>query len=111
MKKIAFYTLGCRANQYETDVLKRQFPDCEIVEPFKEKADVIVINSCVVTHDAERKSRQAIRRALREAKEVYLTGCYSKLNKVTIDGGKRLGKKKKKKNKKKKEGASNLFSK
>ncbi|OGC04682.1 hypothetical protein A2276_01740 [candidate division WOR-1 bacterium RIFOXYA12_FULL_43_27] len=93
MKKIAFYTLGCRANQYETDVLKRQFPDCEIVEPFKEKADVIVINSCVVTHDAERKSRQAIRRALREAKEVYLTGCYSKLNKVTIDGVKILEKK------------------
>lgn len=80
MKKAAFYTLGCKANQYQTEVIKSNFigPMSEVVE-FGHPADVYVINTCAVTEDADRKSRQAIRRALRLGKKVIVTGCYAKL--------------------------------
>lgn len=67
-KRIAFYTLGCKLNQYETDALASQFrrEGYEIV-PFREEADCYVINSCTVTNKADRKSRNAMNRALRQA--------------------------------------------
>lgn len=81
-KKVAFYTLGCRANQYQTEVIKSQVlcPESCVVN-FSSPADIYVINTCTVTHDAERKSRQAIRRALRQnpKAKVIVAGCYSKL--------------------------------
>lgn len=82
MTRYAFYTLGCRANQYQTDRIKSevQSPASEVVG-FSSAADVYVINTCTVTYDAERKSRQAIRRALRQNPKarVIVTGCFAKL--------------------------------
>ena len=84
MEKIAFYTLGCRANQHQTDILKSEIlnPRSETVD-FRSGADVYVINTCTVTADADRKSRQAIRRAMRQNPKarIIVTGCYAKLAK------------------------------
>ena len=78
--KVAFYTLGCKVNQYETDLMIEQFKEnkFEIVD-FKEKADVYVINSCSVTNLSTRKSRQAISKAknLNKKAIVILVGCYT----------------------------------
>ena len=78
MKKVAFKTLGCRLNQYETDALASQFQtkDYELV-PFDESADVYVINSCTVTHQSDHKSRNFISQANRRNKDSVLvvTGC------------------------------------
>jgi threonylcarbamoyladenosine tRNA methylthiotransferase MtaB len=78
MKKFAFYTLGCRANQAQTEVLKSR---ANQVVDFSEFADEYVINTCTVTQDADRKSRQAIRRAIRQnpKAKIIVTGCYAKL--------------------------------
>ncbi|MFP4301481.1 MAG: MiaB/RimO family radical SAM methylthiotransferase [Alkalispirochaetaceae bacterium] len=67
-RRIAFYTLGCKLNQYETDSLASQFrrEGYEIVR-FEQEADCYIINSCTVTNKADRKSRNAMNRALRRA--------------------------------------------
>lgn len=76
--KIAFYTLGCKVNQYESNWLG------EIMKPFgyevvecSDDADVYVINSCTVTAESDRKTRQAVRRFKRNHPDsiVVLTGC------------------------------------
>lgn len=78
-KKIAFCTLGCKVNQYESDsmmdILKSHH--CEIV-PFTEVADVYVINTCSVTNMAERKSRQMLHRAKKKNPDALIVaaGCY-----------------------------------
>ena len=78
MKKIAFKTLGCRLNLFETDALASQFAknDYEIVE-FSQEADVYVINSCTVTNQSDQKSRNAISQADRVNKDALtiVTGC------------------------------------
>ncbi|RUT72885.1 tRNA (N(6)-L-threonylcarbamoyladenosine(37)-C(2))-methylthiotransferase MtaB [Ancylomarina longa] len=78
MKKIAFKTLGCRLNQYETDALASQFQSngYELVS-FDKEADVYVINSCTVTHQSDHKSRNFINQAKRKNKDSVLivTGC------------------------------------
>jgi threonylcarbamoyladenosine tRNA methylthiotransferase MtaB len=78
--KFALYTLGCRANQYQSFGLKCQISNdkCQIVE-FGKPADIYIINTCTVTSDADKKSRNAIRRALKLAKKVIVTGCYARL--------------------------------
>jgi threonylcarbamoyladenosine tRNA methylthiotransferase MtaB len=80
MQKVAFTTLGCKINQFETDTLLGLFKqaDYEVVS-FDDIADVYVINTCSVTHLGERKSRQLIRRATRRNPEsiVVVTGCYA----------------------------------
>ncbi|NLK07869.1 MAG: tRNA (N(6)-L-threonylcarbamoyladenosine(37)-C(2))-methylthiotransferase MtaB [Firmicutes bacterium] len=79
-KRVAFYTLGCKLNQYDTQSLLELFRKCcyNIVD-FSETAHVYVINTCTVTGSGERKSRQAIRRAVRQNPEavVVVTGCYA----------------------------------
>ncbi|MEE8638317.1 MAG: MiaB/RimO family radical SAM methylthiotransferase [Candidatus Margulisiibacteriota bacterium] len=82
MRKIAFYTLGCRANQAQTEVIKSEVAGRKSrVVDFHSEADTYVINTCTVTADADRKSRQAIRRAMRQnpKAKVIATGCYAKL--------------------------------
>lgn len=78
--KVAFFTLGCKVNQYETAALAGLFlsKGYQVVD-FGEKADVYVINTCTVTHISDRKSRQAIRRATKANPEaiVVVTGCYA----------------------------------
>ena len=56
-KKVAFYTLGCKVNQYETESLKKQFVDngFETAE-FEEYADIYVVNSCTVTSIADKNT-------------------------------------------------------
>ena len=79
-KKIAFCTLGCKVNQYETEAMEELFIDAGYkVVPFSQKSDVYVINSCSVTSIGDRKSRQMIRRAKKENPEavIVVTGCYA----------------------------------
>jgi threonylcarbamoyladenosine tRNA methylthiotransferase MtaB len=77
-KKIAFKTLGCRLNQYETDALASRFHggSYQLVD-FDEQADVYVVNTCTVTHQSDQKSRQNIHaaRKLSEDAIVVVTGC------------------------------------
>ncbi len=61
---VAFYTLGCRVNQYETRAVEEAFVNKGfLIGSFDEKCDVYVINTCTVTAESDRKSRQIIRRA------------------------------------------------
>jgi len=78
--KVAFYTLGCKVNQYETEAMKNLFKNNEfqIVEENNE-ADVFIINSCTVTSASDRKTRQMIRKFKKsnDSSIMILTGCYS----------------------------------
>ena len=77
-KKIAFKTLGCRLNLFETDSLASEFAkkDYQIVD-FSEKADVYVINTCTVTSMSDQKSRRVINQAGRKKEDgiTIVTGC------------------------------------
>lgn len=79
MRKIAFYTLGCKVNQADTASMEGIFRAAgyEVV-PFGEQADVYLVNTCVVTNTGQRKSRQIINRAVRHnpLSLVVVTGCY-----------------------------------
>ncbi|MCI9597860.1 MAG: tRNA (N(6)-L-threonylcarbamoyladenosine(37)-C(2))-methylthiotransferase MtaB [Firmicutes bacterium] len=81
--KVAFHTLGCKVNQYETEALCLRFRDrgYEIVGE-TEFADIYVINTCTVTGLADRKSRQYIRRMkkLNPQSVVAVTGCYAQID-------------------------------
>ncbi|MBI4744003.1 MAG: tRNA (N(6)-L-threonylcarbamoyladenosine(37)-C(2))-methylthiotransferase MtaB [Actinobacteria bacterium] len=83
MKVCAFYTLGCKVNQYETEKIIKSFEqnDFKIVD-FSEEADVYVINTCTVTTLSDRKSRQIIRRAIKQNPQaaVIVTGCYAEIS-------------------------------
>lgn len=76
--KVAFFTLGCKVNQYETEYMSELLEKAgfEIVSP-DDNADYYIINSCTVTATADRKTRQAVRRFKRNHPEsiVILTGC------------------------------------
>ena len=77
--RVAFATLGCKVNQYDTATMETALrADCEIV-PFTAGADVYVVNSCTVTDRADAESRQLARRArrLNPAARVILTGCFA----------------------------------
>ncbi len=83
IKKAAFYTLGCKVNQYETESIKKQFLEMGYIEAdFEDIADVYVINSCTVTNLADRKTRNMLRRAksLNPESIVVATGCYVQTN-------------------------------
>ena len=81
-KKVAFYTLGCKVNQYETNAMEQQFKNCgyDIVKN-TEIADIYVINTCTVTNVAERKSRQMLRRVkeINENSILIVCGCYAQV--------------------------------
>ena len=77
--KVAFLTLGCKVNSYETEAMRGLFEEngYESVE-FKEIADIYVVNTCTVTHIADRKSRQMLRQAKKRNPEAIIiaVGCY-----------------------------------
>ncbi len=79
MKKVAFITLGCKVNAYETESMSESFKASgyEVVSP-TETADIYVINTCSVTNIADRKSRQMIHRARKKAPDALIVaaGCY-----------------------------------
>ena len=79
MKKVALHNLGCKVNAYETEAMQEMLENngYEIV-PFKEGADIYIINTCTVTNMADRKSRQMLHRAKKMNPNaiVVATGCY-----------------------------------
>lgn len=77
--QIAFYTLGCKVNQYETQAMEQlALQRGHSLVPFEGPADVYVINTCSVTAVSDKKSRQMIRRARKQAPDsvVAVCGCY-----------------------------------
>lgn len=86
-KTVAFYTLGCKVNQYETNAMEQQFIQngYKIVEN-TEKADIYVINTCTVTNMADRKSRQMLRRVkeINQSAVIVVCGCYAQVAKSEI---------------------------
>lgn len=86
--RAAFYTLGCKTNHYETDALRQQFAQAGFADAsFDSIAEVYLINTCTVTGEAGRKSRQMLRRARKRNPEaiVVALGCHSELVKE-LDG-------------------------
>lgn len=80
MRTVAFYTLGCKVNQYETEAMTELFKNSGyIILPFDSAADIYVINTCTVTSMSDRKSRQIIRRAKKTNPDavIAVTGCYA----------------------------------
>ncbi|MBW4827329.1 MAG: tRNA (N(6)-L-threonylcarbamoyladenosine(37)-C(2))-methylthiotransferase MtaB [Clostridiaceae bacterium] len=88
MKTVAFYTLGCKVNQYETEAMEEIFQKegYKVVNP-KESADIYVINTCTVTNLGDRKSRQFIRRAKKTNKDstIAVVGCYAQVSPDEIE--------------------------
>lgn len=84
---VAFYTLGCKVNYYDTEAIWQLFKNTgyEQVE-FEDTADVYVINTCTVTNTGDKKSRQIIRRAIRRNPDaiIAVTGCYAQTSPAEI---------------------------
>lgn len=83
MKTVAFHTLGCKVNQYETEAMEELFEKSgyNVVEE-DEAADVYVINTCTVTNLSDRKSRQFIRKSkkINSQSVIAVVGCYSQVS-------------------------------
>lgn len=85
--KAAFYTLGCKVNQYETEAIRERFRKAGYdIVPEDSPADVYVVNTCTVTSLADRKSRQYIRKAHRLNPDavIAVTGCYAQMDKAAV---------------------------
>ena len=85
-RRVAFQTLGCRLNQFETDSLAGEFEHAGYtVVPFEEQADAYIVNSCTVTNKADRKTRNSIHRATRRSDAlVVVTGCFTENHKLEL---------------------------
>jgi len=81
-KKVAFVSLGCKVNQYETNAMSQSFIEdgFEVVN-FEDIADIYIVNTCTVTNIADRKSRQMLRRIKDNNKNAIIvaTGCYAQV--------------------------------
>jgi len=78
MKTISFKTLGCRLNLYETDALASKFREKGFVTDGdfeNSNAEIFVINTCTITNQSDKKSREYINRAIRKGSLVIVTGC------------------------------------
>ena len=87
MKKVSFHTLGCKLNFSETSTLSRRFSESDFeVVPFGQPADVVVINTCSVTGQADHKGRQSIRKAIKESPGAFVAvvGCFAQLKGAEI---------------------------
>ncbi|SIT82415.1 tRNA (N(6)-L-threonylcarbamoyladenosine(37)-C(2))-methylthiotransferase MtaB [Edaphobacillus lindanitolerans] len=87
MSTVAFHTLGCKVNHYETEAIWQLFKDAGYDRTdFERRSDVYVINTCTVTNTSDRKSRQVIRRAIRSNPDavVCVTGCYAQTSSAEI---------------------------
>lgn len=86
--KISFKTLGCRLNQHETDALVSGFDQSGYtIVPFKEKADITVINTCTVTSQSDHKSRNIIQQAIKANPDskIVVTGCMAQQYKTELE--------------------------
>lgn len=82
-KRVAFYTLGCKVNQYESESIKNQLIKKGYEEvSFEKEADIYIVNSCTVTSIADKKTRNVLRRAKKINPKglVIVTGCYAQTN-------------------------------
>lgn len=82
-RRVGIMTLGCKVNQYESTAIAEEFERHGFtIGKFSEKCGIYIINSCTVTAESDRKTRQMIRRAARHNPEAYVlvTGCYAQLN-------------------------------
>ena len=88
LKTVAFYTLGCKVNQYETNAMMQKMSNAgyKIVD-FETKAKVYIINTCTVTNMADRKSRQMLRRVKQISPNSILAvvGCYAQVAKQELE--------------------------
>ncbi len=87
-KKVAFLTLGCKVNSYETEAMQKLFEEEGLsVVDFSDRADIYVINTCTVTNIADRKSRQMLHKAkkMNESALVVAVGCYVQASKEVLD--------------------------
>ena len=88
MKTVAFITLGCKVNQYETNAMTQQFIEkgYEVVD-HTEKADIYIVNTCTVTNMSDRKSRQMLRRVKELNKDAIIVacGCYVQVAKEALE--------------------------
>ena len=87
-KTVAFCTLGCKVNQYETNAMIEQFINKGYtIKEFNEKADIYIINTCTVTNMADRKSRQMLRRVkeINPNALVVACGCYAQVAKEELE--------------------------
>lgn len=87
-KTVAFITLGCKVNQYESNGMAQKFLEkgYKVVE-HTEKADIYVVNTCTVTNISDRKSRQMLRRVKEINKDsiVIAVGCYVQVAKQDVE--------------------------
>lgn len=85
--KVAIYTLGCKVNLYESEVIMNSFKKCgyEIVD-FEDDADIVIINTCTVTNTSDKKSRNIIRQAVKKHENavIVVMGCYSQVRSADI---------------------------
>ena len=85
---VSFHTLGCKLNFAETSTISRLFSEAGYTKvDFGQPADVVVINTCTVTGQADRKCRQAISKAVKTSPDaiVVVTGCFAELKAAEID--------------------------
>ena len=89
MKKVSFYTLGCKVNQYETNAMTQKFQEAgyELVDMNEEVSDICVVNTCTVTNMSDRKSRQVLRKVKEKNKNaiVVAVGCYAQVSKKELE--------------------------
>ena len=86
-KKVAFLTLGCKTNQYETNGMMQKFIEAgyEICN-LEENPDIYVVNTCTVTNIADRKSRQSLRRVKEKNNTIVIAvGCYAQVAKEQLE--------------------------
>ena len=82
MKKVAFYTLGCKLNFSETSTISRQFEEKGYLKvDFQENPDIFIINTCSVTENADKKCKKIVKEAKKISPDSYVTiiGCYAQL--------------------------------
>lgn len=87
MPSVAFHTLGCKVNHYETEAIWQLFKEAGYERTdFESVSDVYVINTCTVTNTGDKKSRQVIRRAIRKNPDavICVTGCYAQTSPTEI---------------------------
>lgn len=87
MPSVAFYTLGCKVNFYDTEAIWQLFKNEGYDQvDFEQTADVYLINTCTVTNTGDKKSRQIIRRAVRRNPDaiIAVTGCYAQTSPAEI---------------------------
>ncbi|MDR0909413.1 MAG: MiaB/RimO family radical SAM methylthiotransferase [Spirochaetaceae bacterium] len=84
--KVSVLTLGCKLNQLESEAVADSYRKAghEVEDKMSDDASLVIINTCTVTSKAEQKARRLIRLALRQGKQVVVTGCWAELNEGDI---------------------------